>query len=113
MTIDPDNKYTWGVRFTWILTGIAYATMCFLIPHAPGGRARASLFLMGLFGIFALFGGIAHLLLFAMHHPLQRIQTGTRAVKLWRLSFGLLWLGALGFIIYWAVGFVFATWASI
>ena len=101
--------YTWGVRLTWIVTGTAFAAVFFLIPTSPGGKARASLLLSGLFGIFALSGGIGHLLLFAMNHPLKRIENNERATNLWRYGFGLLWFCTPCFIIYFAVSFTLAV----
>ena len=113
MTLESNKRYTWGVRLTWLVTGASFAAVFFLIPKFPGDTTRASLLLSGLFGIFALFGGIAHLLLFGMHHLLKRLETNPRASTLWRFLFGLLWLCILSFIVYWAVAFIHAIWASI
>ena len=113
MSTESNNLYTWGVRLTWVVTGVTFAAVFFLIPKIPEDNARASLLLTGIFGIFALSGGVGHLALFGGNHPLKRIENNTRVKNLWQFGFGLLWISTLGFTLYFAVAFILAIWASI
>ena len=113
MSTESNNLYTWGVRLTWVVTGVTFAAVFFLIPKIPEDNARASLLLTGIFGIFALSGGVGHLALFGVNHPLKRIENNTRVKNLWQFGFGLLWISTLGFTLYFAVAFILAIWASI